>query len=68
MKAYPGPLPVDADGIEFWSFCPPDTPLGPRVFWRTPRPPDVTWRDDGEVVVLRVVLARVTLPVDIVVS
>jgi hypothetical protein len=38
VKAFPGPLPPGKSGIEFWSFEPPDPPLGPRLYWRTPGP------------------------------
>lgn len=59
VKAYPGRLPTDGLGIEFWSFQPPDAPYGPRAFWRTPG----TWvsvDDEAETVVLSVAFVRVS--------
>jgi hypothetical protein len=36
VKAYKGRLTASAEGIEFWSFQEPDTPEGPRIYWRRP--------------------------------
>jgi hypothetical protein len=38
VKAYPGALGPGASGVEFWAFQAPDTPAGPRVYWRTNGP------------------------------
>jgi hypothetical protein len=35
VKAYHGALPDGSSGIEFWAFQAPDSPFGPRAFWRT---------------------------------
>lgn len=35
VKAYKGRLASSAKGIEFWSFQAPDTPEGPRIYWRS---------------------------------
>jgi hypothetical protein len=33
VEAYPGSLPVNASGVEFFAFAAPDRPWGPRSHW-----------------------------------
>jgi len=58
-KAYAGALGEDASGIEFWTFQTPDSPQGPRVYWRTAGP-FVTIDQAKDVVRLRVAFVRIT--------
>ena len=67
VKAYPGPLPADTSGIEFWSFQAPNTPYGPRVYWRTAGP-YVTIDDTSETARLAVAFVRLTQDLHILTS
>lgn len=59
VKAYPGSLGPVASGIEFWSFQAPDSPVGPRAYWRTAGP-FVTIESASEVARLKVAFVRIT--------
>lgn len=59
VKAHRGALERGERGIEFWSFQAPDTPAGPRIYWRTPGP-YVTVDSDEETAKLKVAFVRVT--------
>ena len=59
VKAYPGRLPDDESGIEFWAFARPDSPLGPRLYWRTERA-HVTVHPAVQKVKLSVAFVRIT--------
>jgi len=59
VKAYPGALDPGFSGIEFWSFQAPDSPAGPRAYWRTDGP-FVTIDASSDVAMLRVAFARIT--------
>jgi len=56
VLAFPGPLPGDASGIEFFSFIEPNTPWGSEPTWYSP-PHGQAWEHDGwakiEVVIKR---------------
>ncbi len=59
VKAYPGPLPAAASGVEFWAFQPPESPHGPRSYWRRPGP-FVVFDASIDVVKLSVAFVRIT--------
>ena len=58
VKAYRGPLPDDASGLEFWAFARPDND-GPRVFWRIAKP-FVAVDTTEEVVKLKLAFVKIT--------
>jgi hypothetical protein len=59
VKAYPGALGEGDSGIEFWSFQSPDSPTGPRAYWRTAGP-SVTVDKASDLAKLRVAFVRIT--------
>jgi hypothetical protein len=59
VKAYPGTLTPGDSGIEFWSFQAPDSPSGPRAYWRTDGP-FVTIDQTKDVARLHVAFVRIT--------
>jgi hypothetical protein len=62
VKAYPGRLPDDASGIEFWAFQPPEHPYGPRCYWRTP---GAYVTIDGKTEIARLAIAFVRITQDL---
>lgn len=59
VKAHSGALGPVASGIGFWAFQAPDTPAGPRVYWRT-NGPFVTIDAASDVARLKVAFVRLT--------
>jgi hypothetical protein len=59
VKAFSGALAPAASGIEFWSFQAPDTPAGPRVYWRTDGP-FVRIDAENELARLKIAFVRIT--------
>jgi hypothetical protein len=59
VKAYPGALRAGDSGIEFWAFQPPDSPAGPRAYWRTTGP-FLALDEANDLVMLQVAFVRVT--------
>ena len=59
VKAYAGPLPEGASGVEFWAFQAPETPFGPRSYWWTAGD-NVKVDADAAVVKLRIAFVRIT--------
>jgi len=59
VKAHRGALPAGIAGIEFWAFQAPDTPWGPRMYWREPGE-FVSAARQADTVVLKVAFVRIT--------
>jgi len=67
VKAFPGSLKGTDRGIEFWSFQAPDTPAGPRIYWRSDGP-FVTVDAGSDTARLQVAFVRIRQDVRILVS
>ena len=59
VKAYPGPPPDGASGIELWSFQRPDSLYGPRGLWYTDGP-FLTVDANADLAKLKIAFVRIT--------
>jgi len=57
VQAYPGPLPPNRQGFEFFAMRPPDDLFGPVAYWRERDDRSVRVEDDWAKV--KIVLSRV---------